>query len=589
MKSAANLRNLALACLVLALPLGLSNQYHLHIVQNMAILFIVACGLNVLVGLTGQKSLGHAGFYAVGAYTSALFTANLGAPVWLGMAAALVTSAFFGLLLAGPALRVKGPYLSMVTIAFGIAIEKAATEWQDLTGGPQGIYGVPPLSLAGMHLGPRSYTVVILALALLGGVLAANLTRSRFGRAFVALKESEVASESLGVSVYANKVLAFVISAVYAGLAGALFAHQNQYINSEIFTFELSIFFLIVVLFGGSGSLAGPVIGAAALTLFQENLSFLYKYHLFLYGGLLLFSVVVLPEGVAGFLKRLFSRPPAAGVATEHRLSAPPRFVGREVSRGPAPGAQPILEARGVTKLFGGLTAVSGLDLDVTPGAVHGLIGPNGSGKSTFLNLLSGFYKATQGEIRLAGQRIDGLPVNRIARLGIGRTFQHIEIFKDMSVLDNVKVGFHARGGSQLPATLLQLPSSRARERDIADKAHEVLAFLGLESLAESPARNLSHGHQRLLGIGRALATAPRLLLLDEPAAGLVHHEINDLKDIIARLRDLGMAVLLVEHHMELVMDVCSAITVLNYGQKIAEGAPEAIQNNEQVIQAYLG
>ena len=573
----------------MALPLAFTNQYHLHILQNIAILFIMASGLNILVGLTGQKSLGHAGFYAVGAYTSALLTVNLGTPVWMGMAAALVASAFFGLLLAGPALRVKGPYLAMVTIAFGIAIEKAATEWQSLTGGPQGIYGVPPLSLAGVRFSPMVFTQVVLVLALIGGFLAANLINSRYGRAFVALKESETASESLGVNVYGNKVLAFVISAVYGGLAGAIFVHQNQYINSEIFTFELSIFFLIVVLFGGAGTVIGPAIGAVSLTLFQENLNFLYQYHLFFYGGLLLFSVVVLPEGVAGFLGRLFSKTPAAVPSGERRSLAPPSFMTPQSSSAPAMAGPYILETRGLTKNFGGLTAVSELDMQVESGCVHGLIGPNGSGKSTFLNLLSGFYNASHGEILLCGQRINGLSVHRIACMGMGRSFQHIEIFKEMTALNNVKVGFHSRHGGHFPAAMLTLPSSRAREREITGKAHEVLSFLGIESLASTPAKNLSLGHQRLLGIGRALAIAPKLLLLDEPAAGLVHHEINELKAIIAGLKERGVSILLVEHHMELIMDVCSTITVLNYGRKIAEGAPEEIQNNEQVIQAYLG
>jgi branched-chain amino acid transport system permease protein len=574
---------------ILILPQIITNEYHIHILQNIGMVCVLAFGLNILFGYTGQISLGHAGIYAIGAYTTALLSVKLGFSPWIGIFCAMVVSALFGLLLAGPALRVRGPYLAMVTIAFGLAIERAATEWQSLTGGPQGITSIPRPSLGGYVFGSKAYLYLIITLCIVFFFFMKNIVGSRWGRAFIGLSESEVAAESLGVNVYKYKVLSFVISAIYAGLAGALFAHQNEYINSEIFTLDLSIFFLIVVLFGGLATITGPIIGSIALVISQQLFNKLYDYHLFFYGSILLFTLMVLPEGVAGGVKKLFNSKNKA--KTDSMMSSlkngeAPDFIKVNQS---GSNSENILECEKVSRFFGGIKANIEIDIDVKRNSIHALIGPNGSGKSTFLNVVSGFYKPTSGSVLFNHSKISDMTSNEIARVGVGRTFQGVQIFDNMTVLENVKVGFHPHTSINIAKCLLSLPAFRKEEKWVEQEAMKIMDFLGLTDYAQHAAKNLSHGHQRLLGIARALALKPKILLLDEPAAGLVQQEITFLKDLIRKIRSIGITVLLVEHHMDLVMDVSDRVSVLVYGEKIAEGTPKEIQNNEKVIQAYLG
>jgi branched-chain amino acid transport system permease protein len=574
--------------LVLILPLLVTNQYYVHILQSVGIVSILAYGLNILFGYTGQISLGHAGLYAIGAYTTGLLTVKVGLSPWLGILLSMVVCAIFGVILAGPALRVRGPYLAMVTIAFGLAIERAATEWQSLTGGPQGIPCIPIPSIGSYTLDSRAYLYLIILLSIVFFFFMKHLVESRWGRAFISLSESEVAAESLGINVYRYKVLSFSISSVYAGLAGALFAHQNEYINSEIFTLDLSIFFLIVVLFGGLGTPTGPIIGAFVLVFSQELFNELYNFHLYFYGGILLFSLMVLPQGVVGGVTSLLKRRTkiAAEQADSIKQIEVPPFI-KVANAGIADS--PILRAEGLSKTFGGIKANVGIDTAVKRNSIHALIGPNGSGKTTFLNVVSGFYKPTNGYVYLDDVVISDMSSNMIARAGIGRTFQNVQMFGNMTVLDNVKIGFHSHTSTNMGTCLFSLPSFRTEEKWVEEEAMAIMEFAGISDYARHTAKNLSHGHQRLLGIARALAIKPRLLLLDEPAAGLVQQEIQFLKELIHKVRDAGITVLLVEHHMDLVMDVSDTVTVLDYGEKIAEGTPKEVQNNERVIQAYLG
>ncbi len=581
--------NVASVAFVLILPLFITNEYYVHILQNIGMVCILAFGLNILFGYTGQISLGHAGIYAIGAYTTALLTVKLGFSPWLGIFCAMVVSAIFGVVLAGPALRVRGPYLAMVTIAFGLAIERAATEWQSLTGGPQGITGIPIPSLGGYVFGSKAYLYLVIILCIVFFYFMKNLVESRWGRAFISLSESEVAAESLGINVYKYKVLAFVISAIYAGLAGALFAHQNQYINSEIFTMDLSIFFMIVVLFGGLATPTGPIVGSIALVISQQLFNKLYNYHLFFYGSILLFTLMVLPQGVVGGVNKIFKRRNKAktdGMTGVLKTTEAPAFI--KVDQKGHNGTT-ILKSEKMSRFFGGIKANIDIDIEVERNTIHALIGPNGSGKSTFLNVVSGFYKPTSGRILFNDAVISDLNTNKIATVGVGRTFQGVQIFGNMTVLENVKVGFHPHTSTNITKCLLSLPSFRKEEKWIEQEAMKIMDFLGMTDYAHHTAKNLSHGHQRLLGIARALALKPKILLLDEPAAGLVQQEIAFLKELIHKIKSIGITVLLVEHHMDLVMDISDRVTVLDYGEKIAEGTPKEIQKNEKVIQAYLG
>ena len=581
---------LGLLCVIAAvivLPLTTSNGFYLKVMFLIGVNYLAASGLNVLVGFTGQKSLGHAGLFAVGAYTVALLTTKAGWNPWAAFVASGVVAGFFGVVIALPALRVKGPALAMVTIAFGIVVEKIVSEWQDVFGGQAGIYGVvPPMLFGGVRLGPKEWVWLAATLGILAHLSIRALVTGKYGRAFRAVNTAEVAAESVGVSVYRFKVLAFVISAVTCGLAGALIAQQNQYISSDFITFGLSIFFLLIVLFGGS-SIYGPILGALVLTLLD---AFLAKWpHLqhFTYGALLLFALYVMPDGLSGMLR-------SAARRMMPGLFTPPKYVeNREqwhlrADEVVAPD-RPLLKAENLYKAYGGVIPTNRISIDIKTGHIHSLIGPNGAGKTTLLNILSGVIAPDSGTFEFNGRSLAGFPANKICSLGLARTFQNLKLFGNMSVLENVQVGLHSRLNSGLLSCLLGTPASHREERLTTTEALQILDFLGLRDKANELAGSLPYGLQRRLEIARALATHPRLLLLDEPAAGLNPQETQDLIAVISRIRDLGVTILLIEHHMDLVMAISDHVIVLDYGEKIAEGTPKEIQNNPRVIAAYLG
>lgn len=580
-------RLLSVAAIALAavVPALLDNEFYLKIIFTAGMYYIAAAGLNVLVGWSGQKSLGHAGLFAAGAYTAALLTAQAGWNPWLALVASAVVAALFGLLIAFPSLRVKGPSLAMVTIGFGIVVEKIVTEWQEPFGGQAGIYGVVPPSFGGQMLGIREWAWLILAFAFLTHYLITNLLHGKYGRAMMAVQASEVAAESVGVNVYRFKVLAFVISAVTCGLAGAFMAQQNQYINSDFINFRLSIFLLLIVLFGGP-SVWGPVLGAIALTLLDAFLARWPELQHFTYGALLLFALYAMPQGLAGALQKIIRR---LGVADKiPEIDVPIETWKCKYSMERDPEAV-ILEARGLFKAYGGVIPTNDVSLTLRPGHIHSLIGPNGAGKTTLLNILSGIVRPDRGSVELFGKDTSRLKASEVCTLGIGRTFQNLRLFAHMSVLENVLVGLHPHLEAGISASMLSTSGSRAEESAARSEAMALLRFVGLHERAHVPAGSLPYGLQRRLEIARALATHPKLLLLDEPAAGLNPQETQELTQLIRQISDLGITVMLIEHHMDLVMAVSDHVVVLDHGEKIAEGAPKAVQTNPAVIKAYLG
>jgi len=568
---------LALALAAAIVPLLTANTYYLYVVISIGLLTIVTAGLNVLVGLTGQTSLGHAGLYAFGAYTAALCAARAGLPEWAAVAAAVVVTSIVGAAVAAAALRVTGPYLAMVTIAFGLIVEGVLIEWSSVTGGPGGIFNIPKPTL-------RTHYWTVMLAAAVALWLTANLRRSAWGRACLAVKSSEVAAESLGLSAYYVRIVAFTVSAAFTGAAGALFAFLNGYISPDSFTLQTSILFLLALLFGGLGRIAGPVAGSVALTILPELLTGLLDYRLILYGSLLLLSIYWLPEGVVGAL----SRPRRGG---GRALSPHPALLPSGRGQGEGAGATgPLLTASGVSLSFGGVAAIADVHLAVERGSIHAVIGPNGAGKTSLLNVLSGFYAPQAGSIALGGRSLRGLPPYAIARRGIARTFQTAQVFGGLSVQDNVSVGVAGPRLGAVVAALVSSPDSRAREAAIQSRAQAWLDTLGLGDLADEPAEALAAGLRRKLEIARALATAPLLLMLDEPAAGLSPAEIAALDRQLTALREQGgPAVMLVEHHMDLVMAVSDRITVLDYGRAIADGPPDTVRRDPAVIEAYLG
>jgi branched-chain amino acid transport system ATP-binding protein len=554
----------------------LGNTYHVFIVGMLAVTTIVAVGLNVLVGLAGQISLGHAAFYAIGAYAASILAIRL---QWNFFPAALAGAALAGVAgaaLSVPALRVRGPYLAMVTIAFGMLVVEGAAEWKGLTGGWNGIMGIPRPTVGGYELDERGVALLSLACAALLMAGFARLASSRWGLVMRAARDAEVAAQALGANLVATRALAFAISAAVTGLAGGLFATLNAFISPESFPFFQSISFLLAVMIGGVASAGGPLLGAVVVVVLPELLSSLAEYRLLLFGAMLLLVLLVAPAGIAGALE--------AGLAAAlgRRRKRPPR-VRRDHPRVEAFLAQcrgSELRIEHLSIRFGGNRAVNDVSLVARAGAVTSLIGPNGSGKTTLLNLVSGFYTADGGSVRLEGSaELVGRSAAQIARTGIARTFQTSQVFMGMTVYENLAVAaIRGRLAGASPDRAMPLPTAEA-----------LLAWVGYRGSAQRLTGELPHVDRRLVEIARALASRPAVLLLDEPAAGLASEERARLDAVLRAIAAQGIAVVLVEHDMELVMKVSDRIFVLDAGRLIAQGTPEQVQADPEVRRAYLG
>ena len=572
----------ALALVLVAVPFTAGNEYELRLFMLFLIYGVIAVGLNVLVGLTGLVSLGQAGLFALGSYAGAILAIRLGLDLLLASLGAALVAGLFGAALAYPSVRVRGVYLAVVTIAFGLIVENVAIEWQGLTGGTTGLSGIPAPNLLGRPLSGYAFYAVLGVTLFLATLAAHNLKHSGYGRAMLAVAQSETAARSLGIGATGIRTLAFAVSALTAGVAGSFYAFLNAYISPDIFTFSDSVRFLLMVILGGAATTFGPVLGAFILTYLPEVLQRFAEWQRFAYGALLLAVMFGLPGGILGTLGGVYAR-----------LRPGPRGVdpaeGTPVAEILADRAPSALRTDGLTVRFGGLVALSAASVRVAPGEIHALIGPNGAGKSTFVNTISGFYWPSAGGVRLDAVDLAGRKPHAIARLGLARTFQNTELFGQMSVLENVMVGGFQHLGYGLPGAILRSPAFRREEAACRAAAIGLLDFVGLADVANGQARFLPFGHQRRLEIARALATRPRLLLLDEPAAGLTTQEIDALEEMIRRIAKLGVSVLLIEHHVDLIMAVADTVTVLDYGQIIASDRPEAVQADPRVIEAYFG
>lgn len=576
----------ALAIFLVILPFTAENEYSLRLFMLFTIYAIVALGLNVLVGLAGLISLGQAGLFALGAYTGAILAVRLGWDFILAAMAGTVVAGAFGALLAYPTVRVRGVYLAVITIAFGLIVENVIIEWDHLTGGTTGISSIPKPALFGWPLDGFRYYAVLAALLFLVVVITHNIKQSRYGRAMLAVSQSETAARGVGLNATGVRTLAFVIAASTAGLAGVLYAYLNLYISPDSFTFNDSIRFLLMVVLGGAGTTVGALIGALILTYLPEYLQQLQYWQQFAYGLLLALVMFVLPHGIFGTLTSLVTR-------FFRRASAPPRVTESEIEQvlkdAKAGGAPASFSAEGLTIRFGGLTALNKASMQVAPGEIHALIGPNGAGKSTMVNIITGFYRPNEGIVTLDGVNLAGSPPHLVARSGVARTFQNTELFGDLTVIENVMVGYQKRLSYGLFEAAFRVGRFHREEAECRHAAEALLTFVGLTGFANEKARFLPFGMQRRLEIARALATAPRLLLLDEPAAGLTTQEIDELDRMIRRTAALGISVLLIEHHVDLIMSVADRVTVLDYGVVIASDKPGIIQNDPRVIEAYFG
>jgi branched-chain amino acid transport system ATP-binding protein len=534
-----------------------ANSYYVFIMATLALTAIAGIGLNILLGLTGQVSFGHVGFYAIGAYVVAILSTAAKLDFWIALPLAILLSGAVGALLALPALRVKGPYLAMITIAFGFVVENGASEWRGLTGGQNGIMGVPTVKAFGAAFGERGVALLAIALCALLTWAFWRLARSKWGAAMRAVKDSETAAESVGLNPVAIKTLAFALSAACAGLAGALFAPLSGFVTPSTFAFLQSILFVLVVIVGGAGTVSGPLVGAAIVVLLPELLAGLAEYRLLFFGALMLVVLWLAPEGIVGEVQKWVRRR-----AKSTSPSIAPDFQNRNERQ--------TLVISDLTIAFGGVKAATGVSFEARPGEVTSLIGPNGAGKTTVLNMLGGFYRPQSGNVQLGNRRIEGLAAWRIARAGVARTYQTSQLFGSLTVLENLVIASPERAGSE-------------------KEAEALLAFVGYRGDLHARAADLPHVDRRLVEIARALATRPAVLLLDEPAAGLSRSDKVQLAALMRRIAQSGIAVLLVEHDMAIVMGISDSVVVLDAGTPIATGTPQQVQQDPAVREAYLG
>jgi branched-chain amino acid transport system permease protein len=588
---------------VLVLPPFLLGDFGVHIALVALIYAMLTLGLSLALGYAGQVNLAQAACFGVGAYTTAVLTLHTSIGYWGAFPLSILAGALLGLVVAIPSLRVQSHYLGIVTLGLALSFTAILTNWS-LTGQAIGLSGVPGPTFFGVNLENEHnyYFLVLVALVVLFS-LALLITSTTLGRRFRALRDDAVAAAHSGVEVPYYRIIAFMLSGAFGGVAGALYAGRIHYVSPDTYSLAVMFLLLAMVIIGGRDNIYGAVLGAVLLIYVRQEFVGLQRYQQIGYGSLIVAMVLFAPSGLAGLFASAWRRfapdrlsgsvaaeatldeDDVEGLAVdEHGLAV---VAVTEIE--PPRDREPVLEVRSVSKRFKGLVALDDITLAVYAGTIHGIVGPNGSGKTTLFNIVTGVYGPSEGSVLLFGKRISGRRAYYVARQGVARTFQGVRLFRSLTVRENVMIALDSSRPSSIWRYVVAPWLVLLRERDLRQRADRHLARYGLSSVADFLGTNLPYGQQRLVEIARAMAGEPKILLLDEPAAGLNSTEMRDLGDLIRSISASGVTVLLIEHNMGLVMSLCERVTVLASAKVLADGRPETIARDEHVIEAYLG
>jgi branched-chain amino acid transport system permease protein len=578
----------AIGAVGLALVPVMASSYWLRLANNVGIMLMLTLGLDFIWGRAGQLSFAQPAFFCIGAYTSALLAMTANMNVFLAMLLAVLAAVGVALLIGWPALRLKTHYFALATFGMAEIARSVAVNWKAVTRGTDGITQIPAPGFGSAMLSKEwHFYYLLIAVSIVLTIAYWRVLASTYGRAFTAVRQGELAAELVGVNLTRAKLLAFGLSAAYAGLAGAMYAHLFSVISPDVFSFDnISVPILVSLFVGGSGSAGGALIGSAVVVLLPEVLRATGQWYLAVYGVGILLLMAYMPEGISARVSRAWRerRDGKAVAPTEARRPAA-GWSGR--ANDDATVAE--LRIEGLTKWFGGVLAVDDVSFSVRPGTITSIIGPNGAGKTTVLNLLTGVYRPDGGSVRFGTRQLVGERPHAVAATGILRTFQNVRVWKDLSVVENVMVSLHPSELSAFPGVLCSTAAARAFEHTARIRADAALDFVGLGDLRNSSADSLPYGHLRLLELARCLVASPKVILLDEPAAGLTQHEGYLLRERLKAVRALGIAIVLIEHNMYFVMSISDSVIVMTSGRKLAEGSPEDIQKNDAVVEAYLG